>query len=87
MCPRGDDEPQNGRCLGGVEPTPPVAETPMYRAIEACHGRTGGDFQDSDVSKPASSSQPTPIYNLQGQRQDMLQRGVNIVGNQKKMVK
>jgi glucose-1-phosphatase len=41
----------------------------------------------SSASKPASSSQPAPIYNLQGQRQDMLQRGVNIVGNQKKMVK
>jgi glucose-1-phosphatase len=39
------------------------------------------------VSKPASSSQPAPIYNLQGQRLNMLQRGVNIVGNQKKMVK
>jgi hypothetical protein len=41
----------------------------------------------SAVSKPASSSQPAPIYNLQGQRQDMLHHGVNIVGNQKKMVK
>jgi len=60
MCPGGGDEPQNGRCLGGVESTPPVAETPMYRAFEACHGRTGGDFAISlEISPPATGTNKT----------------------------
>ena len=37
--------PLDGRCTGGVWATPPVPETPMYRAFEACHGRTGGVFR------------------------------------------
>ena len=39
------------------------------------------------VTQPESTSQPAAIYNLQGQRLDTLQRGVNIVGGTKTIVK
>ena len=39
------------------------------------------------VTQPETASQPAAIYNLQGQRLDTLQRGVNIVGGTKTIVK
>ena len=39
------------------------------------------------VTQPESTSQPAAIYNLQGQRLDTLQRGVNIIGGTKTVVK
>ena len=39
------------------------------------------------VTQPESTSQPAAIYNLQGQRLDILKRGVNIVGETKTIVK
>ncbi|KWW24267.1 MAG: hypothetical protein AUK64_2687 [bacterium P201] len=39
------------------------------------------------VSKTEAQSQSAAIYNLQGQRLDTLQRGVNIVGGTKTVVK
>ena len=39
------------------------------------------------ISQTESTSQPTAIYNLQGQRLDTLQCGVNIVGGTKAVVK
>ena len=39
------------------------------------------------VSQTGTASQPAVIYNLQGQRLDTLQRGVNIVNGTKTFVK
>jgi len=39
------------------------------------------------VTQPEASSQPAAIYNLRGQRLDSLQRGVNIVGGTKAIMK
>jgi glucose-1-phosphatase len=39
------------------------------------------------VTQPEAASQPAAIYNLQGQRLDTPQRGVNIVGGTKTVVK
>ena len=41
----------------------------------------------STVGQPGPTPQPAAIYNLQGQRLDTLQRGVNIIGGTKTIVK
>ena len=51
-----------------------------YDAIE-------DDTTVRSVTQPDGASQPAAIYNLQGQRLDTLQRGVNIVGGTKTIVK
>ena len=51
-----------------------------YDAIE-------DDTAVRSVTQPDGASQPAAIYNLQGQRLDTLQRGVNIVGGTKTIVK
>ena len=52
-----------------------------YEAIEDVPTAVGS------AAQPEAASQPAAIYNLQGQRLDTLQRGVNIVGGTKTVVK
>ena len=52
-----------------------------YEAIEDVPTAVGS------AAQPEAASQPASIYNLQGQRLDTLQRGVNIVGGTKTVVK
>ena len=39
--------------------------------------------QNCSAARHSEASQPAAIYNLQGQRLDSLQRGVNIIGGKK----
>ena len=54
--------------------------------VEGLTANADGLYRLADLDEHMASS-PATIYNLQGQRLDTLQRGVNIVGGKKVVIK
>lgn len=60
------------------------ATSTSARVLRVAHSSTDGIEQ---IGNSQLTNENAPIYNLNGQRIEQLQRGVNIVGGKKMMVK